>query len=865
MADLCDEDIIKAAGGELEKADLDAIKQRAEFLRQKFEKTGLATDADAQRILNEDIAARKEVTLAAKRQKAINARVGQVNYDYVTSVWKDNPVEGIKALIAGSQTSRVGARDSVANRVDNLRSAKASAFTTELEAADLVDIVRSGEMDLDMRKAALALDTGDNAALKKLPKVAVELAQIFKKHLEVLRQELNGAGSWIGQVPGYIGKQSHDKWKIAKAAGWNVATSDPRHFETWKRDVYETWDLAKTFPDLAPEEYDKALKRMFGNLSTGVHQTFKDAPSGTGKGFRNIAKRSAYERTVEMKEPEAEQQYTAKYGQGSTLFENVFHQLHSGGRDLAILRKLGPNAEANLDRIVDRWAADLHDNGRDIERDKMMKAYAHEKKTTWKVITGSMDNDDSYAWAAATNITTNLARLADLGMIVPSSVGDLANTASVLNQHGDRTPTGFFGNLANTTGHMLGGIGGLGMEKRELAAELGLLLEHTHIPHSAATSSISGAVGQLTKAVSSFFKYTGAQWMTNNIRVGSALATGSNFAQLIGKDFGEMRDGPRSALEKYGISEAEWKVLKAVVPEDYKGQKILTSANIAEIPESLFPAATDAGKRLAKEELVDKYRNMVLDISNTAATVPTSITRAIATQGMSAGSWQGFALRHALYLKSYTIGFMQRHLGRELHGYHPDRVGTIPALARAIANPTSGPLMGLTGLIAASMFMGGVTDIFSQISQGKEPMLLPKNGAEAAQMFSRAFQRSGAIGLYGDLIGAVTKDQVDGNAALINLLGPNAKRVADVLAGVGHLAKGDMDKFYQSVYKLAWNTTPGRNIWYSRWLTDYLINYNISEWLNPGYTARIEDRARQNGTPFMQPPSSIIKFGGGLR
>lgn len=326
-----------------------------------------------------------------------------------------------------------------------------------------------------------------------------------------------------------------------------------------------------------------------------------------------------------------------------------------------------------------------------------------------------------------------------------------------------------------------------------------------------------------------------------------------------------MSEGQREALKRYGITEQEWSVLRAVVPEDYKGRKILTSANIAEIPESLFSAPTEAGKRRAKEELVDKYRNMVLDISNTAATVPTSVTRAIATQGKSAGTFWGFALRHALYLKSYTLGYMQRHLGRELHGYHPDRVGTVAALARAIANPTSGPLMGLTGLIAASMFAGGITDMLSQIASGKEPQMAPKNGAEAAQMFGRAFQRSGAIGLYGDLIGAVTRDQIDGNAAVINLLGPNIRRAAMAFAAGQAMTKGEWDRFKQETWKLAWNTTPGRNIWYSHWLTDYLINYNMSEWLNPGYTFRLEERAREQGTPFMQPPSEIIKFGGGLR
>src|SRR5262249_26213227 len=156
----------------------------------------------------------------AQRNTALNITAQRRSREYLHGVWSDDLAGGLRALVQGTLVDRIGARDSVATGSATSRHAKVAAFANELEQAGLMENATSGAYDLETRKVAAALDNGEDVS--KFSKTARSLADIYMRHQELLRQDLNIAGAWIGKLKGFIATQSHDMWKIAKAGGAKI-------------------------------------------------------------------------------------------------------------------------------------------------------------------------------------------------------------------------------------------------------------------------------------------------------------------------------------------------------------------------------------------------------------------------------------------------------------------------------------------------------------------------------------------------------------------------------------------------------------------------------------------------------------------
>ena len=65
----------------------------------------------------------------------------------------------------------------------------------------------------------------------------------------------------------------------------------------------------------------------------------------------------------------------------------------------------------------------------------------------------------------------------------------------------------------------------------------------------------------------------------------------------------------------------------------------------------------------------------------------------------------------------------------------------------------------------------------------------------------------------------------------------------------------DGDTVAQSALRFAINNVPGNNLWYARSAFDYLIGYQLFEWINPGYFKRMKRRVeRENKQTFFASP-----------
>ena len=846
----CIEAITKAAGRDVTPEEMDYIADRVKALMgrlNKIEARGGDSASALKAMLTEEAELLKQDKLIAKRNIALNSKITEANRQYIDGVWEDDPTGGLKSLVQGTLVDRQGSRDSVATGSASIRHGKVAAFAHELEAADLLDTARSGRFDLQVRQYAEALDNG--ADVSKFSKIVMQLADIYRRHQDLLVNELNEAGAWIGKLPGRVAAQTHDMYKIAKAAGAQLG--EDANFKAWNEFIAPLIDWNRTMLDVNVSDRQKVMRSLWTQFSSGKHLAWEDkAVSGAGKGFANIGKRNSHDRVIHFKDAAAAQTYFERFGIGNSLYETVIHSLDSGGRDLGIMRKLGPNARQNLDRLFADQERKLTTAGRLADVIELQKEYKRLTEKVWPVISGEGSVSDSKALTAVSETVLNFSRMSDLGGMVLSSFGDLNTAASTLNFFGDRTGGGYWARTADTAGALLGALGrGTAKDERALFSEAGLLLEGTHMPVSNMWSD-SIIPGFAAKGVQIAYKYFGSQWWQNRLRMNSMVASVTRYGAHAALAIDKLPEGMQAALRQFNISPQEWDLIRGVEGTDFRGHTAITSDNIRSL-----------GTKEARVA-ADKYQNLVSEIANLTVTAPTAATRAIATQGLKRGTWTGEAMRHLMLYRTYTLGYMTEHLGREMMGYHPDRVGVVEALKRMFVDPKSGALQGTAGLIGGALFYGYITDTLQGLAAGKAP-IIPDSPEAMGRVMMGAFTRSGALGLYGDLFSQQVSDQTSGAEYLFGLLGPTAKRLANAVDIGLAVGRGKFDAAERKAWRLFYQTLPGRNLFYLRWATDYMIYNRIAEFLDPGYLQRMEEaNEKATGKQYLVRPSEVVPYGG---
>lgn len=789
----------------------------------------------------------------AKRNAALNYLRFKPKKDYLFGTWGDDLATGIEAMFNGVNVDRFGARDSLGAAVVAGSHDKVYAFARDLEQGGLLEVARQGVLDKDMFLYAHARDHGGD--LTGFSKPVKELYEIYRRHQDLLRDELNAEGAFIGDLPGYLAKRTHDMDKIAKAAGPGIPWGSEQHFRSWADAFKASFKLDEAFGDLPPSAWEDELREMFTEFTTGQHMDFEDVktPKGAGLGFDNLGKRNSKSRKFEAVSPEAEYEYFKRFGHGSAVYDTILHTMQSGGRDLAVMRAFGPSARANITKLMDTAENSLNKAGRTVELEKFRKKRAHIEENILPVILNESHTSGNNALRAWSLGFQSLERMMDLGFVLGSSVGDLATYASRTNMAAKGGAGNYFKELGEAARHQLSLLGrGVREDAKVIVAEQRGLLEGTHLPvsHMFAPGGVSKS---LNKASGIFLKYAGAQTWWNGLRSKSLVATALRFGGYADRAFDALPEGMQANFRQYGFTAKDWDLVRKAVPSDYRGDPALTAKNVADLPLEMFEGSP-ATQRRARDVLADKMGHMANDIANATITMPTAFARKLSRGGsFKEGTAMGELTRHLLTYKSFVLSFYKLHIDREMNSYHPDRVGLAASLKRMVTKPGSGPLMGVTGIITSMMAAQYLTDTMRSLAAGKQPEI-PTDLESAAKVMSKAILHSGSMGFFGSAMA----DAVDSNKPFQDLLvdalkGPSIGRMTEAGDVLWKAVNGDFGASGQKAAKLALRSVPGQNLFYTQWLTNYLIRYRLLEMTNPGILDKMEDAAGERGTPMLFP------------
>tara|TARA_R100001594_G_scaffold98849_1_gene133398 strand:- start:46 stop:2580 length:2535 start_codon:yes stop_codon:yes gene_type:complete len=643
-------------------------------------------------------------------------------------------------------------------------------------------------------------------------KTSLAIAESMEEANELLRKQANKSGADISRIIGRIVKQSHDGIKIYKAG-----------FEKWFNDISPLLDEDRTFgrPMSAEERYN-FLSEVYDTIVSGkrndIHANLDEAPGFVG--VANMGKRLSHSRSLHFKQDgESAWKYMNAYGYNhiGSVFAN---SLLSMSDSVAAMMHLGPNPRAMLKEFLQR----AQNTARDAkDRDTLAKLTSDvmEKRLNalFDEISGvgnqlpKFGSGMSYHIARISNWLKNLSSSALLGGVPIASVGDIGTSGYRLNEIGENFFRAHLNSIGGLIPEAVGGKGGRRSgQAREIADSLGVGMD-------ALTSSVQSrwigndvSDGQGASMVSWLMRVTGMNWMNDSLKTAAGLTLSNFIAKQSGKKFADLDVSLRSEMEAYGLGADDFKLMNSVV-QDVDGVKYHDITAIDDI---------DARIRI---------NGFFTGFVNSAILTPGARAKMTLRFG-ERGTFGGEFSNLFFHLKSFSVTY-----GMEM-------------LSRGFSKSNEGNRVGaLISMILTSMAYGYLAATLKDLAKGKQPVNIAE---KPGQVMLLSLMHGGGLGFYGDLLYGFMESSSFNKGLLETAGGPVIGQLASLPNIVKNIAEGDFDRAAQGGYRVAKSFLPGANIWYTRMAVDYLIFWQMSEYLNPGWARRFERRIREEtGQEFM--------------
>ncbi len=854
----------------LSKQGIDIGKSDAKIIAKDIETIG--DYAKAENIPMEEAveislqARKKELALAKaamKRNQLLNFEATKRMTTFLDTHYSDDIAMGIQVLFTGAQVNRTGSKNAVSVKQAALSDRYLSTYMQLLEEANLLDYVKppmfgsGGRNDVDIHLALIAMDrkTPDEAALNKLPEEARNAARIILAVQDQALVDANEAGAVIGRLEGRGMKRSHDQYKIAKAGE-----------DEYSAYLNEHLDFTRT---TVPEENREGfIKRRFVEFSTGIH--VKGTSAGNTeiknnsilKGMGNIGKTMSHERVLHFKTAEAEVEYHRRFGRGSVM-EAVVFDLERHAQQTALMRRLGPNAESNIDGIINKYALKLknEDAGRYKNYDQQTRNL---KEHNWPMISGAMFVPHNAMAAKVNQAWRSLNHMTLLGKAVFSAFADIPLYGSEVRYTGGN----MFGGMMEAIGGLLSGR--TSAEQKEILSAIGYIsdgMRGTAVTRFDVDNIDPGAISKLTQL---YFKLNLLTPWTDKLRSTFILQRSNELAGYKNTKFSNLSDEWKRMLNQFDIDEPQWNIIRQAETKLADGKSYLTPKSVADLPDEVFAKYLDSidstwrklsekGQKgrisKARNDIVSNFESYFHSRARVAVVEPDAGSKSVTLRGTKSGSLEGEIIRHLFFLKGFPIAVGRQVLGREMYGRSPTVHRGMKGAASAVTEP--GVALNMSSLILTNA-------VFGYAAMSMKDMIAGKQVRDPTDMrtIMASMLQGGAMGLYGDLIFGELRNK-HGGSAISTLLGPSIGDI-DTIFDLFNRAKTGDDVAGQAMKKLL-NSVPGTSLFYTKWAWDYLVTYQMMEMASPGALKRMERNLYKNTEQeYFVKPSTIVPTGGGM-
>lgn len=813
-----------------------------------------------------------------KRNTMLNTLARTRLYRYLKDNHFDSPVRGVEAVIAGIQSGKYGARDSLERRMDAVVRRYYQGFMDEigkdpeLEKLFVAADKPNNPIDRELATAMWELN-GENPDVSGINPKVVELAKILNKYQEMARVEANEAGAWIGKLDNYVVSQSHDanmlrRGRKNKAEGLTEKQDWVAYIKT-KIDVNRT--LGKENPSQA--DIDRFLESAYDNIVDGMSKQSSDKSLDSAPialtGSRNIGRSMSKERVLHFKSADDWYSYNLEFGK-KTLREAFMADITKSGNDIAMMQMLGPTPRANLQDVTKMLAKELHaqrENHPDIPLLEGGWSDGGRFSRLFDIVEGTANGiapgKPGAISAAVGGAYRGVMLMSSLGGMVLSMITDPAIFAQSI-----KTNTGksWFHGLGNAIGTLASSVGKTPADKKMTAQKLGIFQDAVMQGVGARFGVDRDWSSGMQRAVNTFMKLNLAAWWTDNLRMASAIMFSGEIGMMAKKSHANLSEELRLSLGRSGIGEKEWSLFSNLELEDYNGNGLVTPESFRKLSDDdissyLKSSGKTVTKRSIKEArsaLESKLRGYYVDMAEYAVLNPDAKTGRLLQKHNQRGTFQGEFWRMVTMFKSFGVAVIQKSFGQELFGrgyqYDP-AVGVTKNAIRSISQNKNGEFANVLSLMTGLTILGYGSMAAKDIAKGKEPADM-----EDPRTYARALLQGGGLGILGDFFVGEALNNRFGHSPAAAALGPAGGSFEDAMAlyqGVIDLVTtGSTDKIAKESWDLILHHTPYQNHFFLRPIADYAILHTVQEGLNPGYLRRMEGYTlKQTGQEYFAPPS----------
>lgn len=786
----------------------------------------------------------------ARRARLLAARARAQRAQYYSTFAVGDDIKALRSMTVGIEDAGAGRGRSVDAIAHALQAEQTGMLLNGIRQAGLADDLlspwRGRDVDFERniaREMARAAYPPDSPELANIPEVtdqrAVIAGRMFHAMMERSRMALNDAGAFIGRLPGYMVRQTHDAAKV-RGGLFRRNTPEAREaaFVAWRDFILPRLDQARSFPDMTQADIQRYLRSAWTHIITGQHERAPGAEDWLS-GFippGSVARKLSEERVFHFKDPDSWFDYNERFGSGS-IVQTLMGQLNRSASSVALMRTFGPAPRAAFEADIAAF------KDRAIQRgdDRTVKALdGWRAAAEFDAVEGVLSAVDPRIGGIVRGIKTQ-QMLSKLGGMLVSSITDIANRAAVLRHNGINLAEGYASFVSS-------GVEGMNPADRAEALDLiGAFADGVMGSMTERYSTDQGMTGAGAKMTTMFYRLNGFHYWIQHLRRGVAEVLSTNLARNAGNAFDALDPLLAQSLARYGIQAREWDMIRQgarQIPErrraylttdavDYIPDETL--AAYANVPADAAPHVRAGILRDARTELRISLQSYFTENELDAATEPRARERALMSVGVKPGSPAWVASQFFFQFKSFAVTVWTRHMAREF-----ERNGGGTATAWAIAH-----------MIVGSTLLGTVAMSAKDLLKGRTPRDFSDPSAWGA-----ALLQGGGLGIYGDfLMGDFNRF---GQGWVETLSGPAVGTFGQLLGVLGAVRDGDDAK--AKAVKLAIDQVPFVNLFYTRMALDYLILYHVQEALNPGYLKRMERRIKkENNQEFFAPPSEVVR------
>jgi hypothetical protein len=729
---------------------------------------------------------------------------------------KINAIDGVKGILVGIQKFSQLARNSIGSKQDSMEvveNGKLYQLINKISKTSWEDFT-SGKMDLEIKQEMLGVNTG----LKQ----AKQIAQVLKNFQEEYRLRLNDLGANIGKLSDWVTRTMHDADKMANASKRTKIVEDNR--VAWREYTRERLDLKRSFPEVADIiKVNKILDDIYDSLMTGDHM--KHGGTNSVYGTRNVANRLNSSRVLHFKDAVARHEYDIMFGEPS-LKDSVTSVISNSARNIALMQVLGTNPQLTLEKILSLLRKKYKSSDPELNKQLVFKTFKNE----FAELDGSINAIGNNTMAKVGMFIRVLQSTGKLGFAGIASASDLAQYMTTTNFQGRGLLTGL-GEAMNAL---------FKRQDKEAMEILGVMSNSVIGNMSNKYSSSFDTWGKMGRLQNLFFKYNSLNWWVSSLKSGMTVGLARHYGMLADTVFNSLNIRERNLLKLYSIDEGKWNLLRSIKTLDVENKRYLTAEGVNELSDEAIKkyvgrSLSEREIRNFKKDLELTWRNFLVDQAMHGTPEADASVRAFMNQGFEKGTGKGETIRFIGQFKQFPITIWKKIIGRELNSYGPD-------------DSKFSTISGLTSMVILGTMFGYIAMSAKDMLKGRTPRD-PTNPSTILE----ALSQGGGLGIYGDfLINEIQNEY--GNNVFETLLGPTASdlnKLRDIVMNLNDPAKAGK-KFVQ----FAENNVPFLNLYYTKAAYDYLIGYQIKEFLDPGFFERMRQRheEKRGQSYFLKPP-----------